>query len=416
MPDSILDKALIQSTPGIPNEPKTPSRSIDDDELEKIAAQLQVSIKIVGCGGGGCNTINRCVEAGIMGAQKCAINTDAKHLLTVKADKKILIGRNATRGLGAGAKPEIGEAAARENEQDIRNFISQSNVLFVTAGMGGGTGTGSAHYVAKLGKEAGALTIGVVTLPFRAEGNVRMDAALDGLEKIRRICDTTIVISNDKLLELVPRLPIEKAFRVADEVLMEAIKGITEIVTKPGLVNLDFADIRTVMKEGGVALIGLGESDTPSSERIDEAVNEALNSPLLGEMDLTAAKGAMIRVVGGPDMTVTEAQRAAELVGKRINKMAHLIWGCSIENDQKSSIKALVVITGVKYQQLVGVVTGAPSAKPSSLSGGYRKESMAVPPSAFRPAAPAPPKPAPPPQKPKSIARDEDSADIDMVS
>jgi cell division protein FtsZ len=402
MPDSILDKALLQNAPATTNDTRRTGRSIDDDELEKIAAQLEISIKIVGCGGGGCNTINRCVEAGIMGAQKCAINTDAKHLLTVKADKKILIGRNATRGLGAGAKPEIGEAAARENESDIKKFISGATVVFVTAGMGGGTGTGSAHYVAKLAKESDALTMGVVTLPFRAEGNVRMDAALDGLEKIRRACDTTIVISNDKLLELVPRLPIEKAFRVADEVLMEAIKGITEIVTKPGLVNLDYADIRTVMKEGGVALIGLGESDTQSTERIDEAVNEALSSPLLGDVDLTASKGAMIRVVGGPDLTVSEAQRAAELVGKRINKMAHLIWGCSIEPEFKNTVKTLVVITGVKYKELVDAAT-TPTAK-TSLSGGIKKE-------AAKPPQMPVSKPLEKPRRPMK----EDDAGIDMV-
>jgi len=409
MPDSILDRAMTASAPANTNVQTRSGKSIDDAELEKIAAQLEVSIKIIGCGGGGSNTINRCVEAGIMGSQKCALNTDAKHLLSIKADKKILIGRNATKGLGAGAKPEIGEQAARENEQDIRNFLSGAHLVFVTAGMGGGTGTGSAHYVAKLSRETGALVMGVVTLPFRAEGNVRMDAAIDGLEKMRKVSDTTIVISNDKLLELVPRLPIEKAFRVADEVLMEAIKGITEIVTKPGLVNLDFSDVRTVMKEGGVALIGLGESDSPSGQRIDEAVGEALSSPLLGDVDLTAAKGAMIRVVGGPDMTVSEAQRAAELVGKRINKMAHLIWGCSIEHDLKSTVKALVVITGVKYNQLVSAAT-TPSAKPASstaVSGGFMKQAISQAQAA---------KPASPPKPPEPRIPKKDENDLDMVS
>lgn len=344
--DSIIEKALEKSA-SAPTVEQKPAKSIDDDELEKIVSQLHVNIKIIGCGGGGSNTINRCVEAGISGAQKCAINTDAKHLLSIHADRKILIGKNITKGLGAGAQPEVGEQAAKENEGDLRNFISGADMIFVTAGMGGGTGTGAAHFVARMAKESGALTMGVVTLPFKAEGQLRMDTAKEGLDKLRKVCDTTIVIPNDKLLELVPRLPIEKAFRIADEVLMEAIKGLTEIVTKPGLVNLDFSDIRTVMKDGGIALIGLGESDT-TSERVKEAVSESLTSPLLGDIDLKTAKGALVRIVGGGDMTVSEGEKAVELVGSRINPMARIIWGCSIDTKLEKMVKVLVVLTGVK--------------------------------------------------------------------
>lgn len=339
--------AQVQATPAPP--------SADDEEIAKIAAQLDVSIKIIGCGGGGSNTINRCVEAGVSGAQLCAINTDAKHLLAIHAPKKILIGKNITRGLGAGAIPQVGEAAAKENEREIRDFLQGANIVFVTAGMGGGTGTGSAHYAARLAKEQKALTIGVVTLPFKAEGELRMENALDGLDRLRRLCDTTIVIPNDRLLALVPKLPVDAAFKVADEVLMQTIRGLTEIITKPGLVNLDYSDIMTVMNEGGVAFVGIGESEeSDPEERVEAAIEEALNSPLLGEIDLSAAKGALIRVVGGPDMTVSEAQKAAEVVTGRIAKHSRIIWGCSIDPSVESNVKILLIVTGARSEGMIG--------------------------------------------------------------
>ncbi|MCU0859730.1 MAG: cell division protein FtsZ [Thermoplasmata archaeon] len=335
--------------------PASAALTADDEEILKIAAQLDVSIKIIGCGGGGSNTVNRCVEAGISGAQLCAINTDAKHLLAIHAPKKILIGKNVTRGLGAGAIPQVGEAAAKENEREIRDFLNGANIVFVTAGMGGGTGTGSAHYAARLAKEMKALTIGVVTMPFKAEGELRMENASDGLDRLRRICDTTIVIPNDKLLELVPKLPVDAAFKVADEVLMQTIRGLTEIITKPGLVNLDYSDIMTVMNEGGVAFVGIGESEDPDAEtRVESAIDEALNSPLLGEIDLKEAKGALIRVVGGPDMTVSEAQKAAEVVGQRVAKHARIIWGCSVNPEYEGQVKILLIVTGARSSSFMG--------------------------------------------------------------
>ncbi|MGP8078055.1 MAG: cell division protein FtsZ [Thermoplasmata archaeon] len=326
-----------------------------DAELAKLAETLKVNIRVVGCGGGGSNTINRCMEEGIIGAEMCALNTDAKHLLTIHASRKVLIGLRTTKGLGAGARPEVGEEAARENEQEIGQFLKSAHLVFVTAGLGGGTGTGSAPLVARLAKEAGALTMGVVTLPFAGEGVARMEQARDGLERLRRACDTTIVIQNDKLLELVPRMPLDSAFKLADAVLMTAIKGITEIVTKPGLVNLDYSDILTVMKDGGVALIGLGESES-ATDRVTEAVTEALTSPLLGSVELKDATGALVRVIGGPTMTVSEAEKAAALVGSKISKRARIIWGCSVENSQEmqNTIKVLLIITGVRAQSLLG--------------------------------------------------------------
>ena len=357
MVKSIVSQALArQEAERVKEEPAEKvalPKSAEDDEIAKIVESLNVSIKIIGCGGGGSNTVNRCSEAGITGAQLCAINTDAKHLLAIHAPKKILIGKRLTKGLGAGALPEVGEQAAHESEEEIREFLRGAHVAFVTAGMGGGTGTGAAQYVAHLAKEEGALVMGVVTMPFRSEGKIRMENAEAGLDKLRKFCDTTIVIYNDKLLEMVPRLPIDAAFKVADEILMQSIKGMTEIITKPGLVNLDYADLMTIMKGGGVAMIGIGESEE-ERDRVEYAISEALESPLLGEVDLTHARGALVRVVGGPDLTVSEAEKAAEIVGQKINPMARIIWGCSVEPALDRTVRVLLVITGVKSKAFLG--------------------------------------------------------------
>jgi cell division protein FtsZ len=357
---SIIQEVIVKNpenpTPTGEAKPAAPAYANPDDaELAKLAETLRVNIRIVGCGGGGSNTINRCMEAGIQGADMCALNTDAKHLLMIHASRKVLIGRRTTKGLGAGARAEVGEEAARENEQEIGQFVRGANMVFVTAGLGGGTGTGSAHLVARLAKEQGALTIGVVTLPFAGEGALRMEQARDGLERLRRVCDTTIVIQNDKLLELVPRMPLDSAFKLADAILMTAIQGIVEIVTRPGLVNLDYSDIQTVMKDGGVALIGLGESES-TTDRVTEAVTEALTSPLLGNVELKDATGALVRIVGGPSMTVSEAEKAAALVGAKISKRARIMWGCSIENspEMQNTVKVLLIITGVRSESLLG--------------------------------------------------------------
>ena len=323
----------------------------DDEELEKLLEGLKTCIKVMGCGGGGCNTIIRLVEAGLPGVSLYACNTDAQHLLAIHSPRKILLGRRLTKGLGAGAIPHVGEEAARESEEELKAALNGADILFVTCGLGGGTGTGSAAVVSKLAKEMGALVIGVVTLPFKAEGIVRLENAEWGLENLRRCADTVIVVPNDKLLELVPRLALNAAFKVADEVLMRSIKGISEIITKPGLVNLDFNDLKTIMKGGGVAMIGLGEAD--EENRALEAVNEALNSPLL-EVDVSDANGALVNVTGGPDMTVSEAERVVEEVHNRINANARIIWGAAIDPALEHTIRVMVVITGVKSRQIFG--------------------------------------------------------------
>ncbi len=349
---SIIDDALELHE--MSKDSKVPTGAPDDEELAKIVDTLKVRIAIIGCGGGGTNTINRLGQAGIFGAELVAANTDAKHLLHIHSPHKILLGKNVTKGLGAGAIPEIGEKAAQEAEEELKGYVGGNNIVFVTAGMGGGTGTGSAPVVARMAKDSGALVVGIVTMPFKAEGGLRMENAIRGLERLKLNCDTTAVIMNDRLLEIVPKLPLEAAFRVADEVLMESIKGLTEIITKPGLVNLDFNDVMTIMKNGGVAMIGMGEADdkTARKDRIDAAVEQALASPLLGEVDISTARGALIRVVGGPDMTVSEAERGAELVNERINPNARIIWGCSVDPQMEGMVRIMVVLTGVKPPEL----------------------------------------------------------------
>ena len=337
-------------------EPQTGSSnatksSADNSDLETVLHSLVTKIKVFGCGGGGTNTIMRLSEAGMGDVDLVAMNTDAQHLLSSKVPHKMLIGRHLTRGLGAGALPQIGEEAAQETEEDIRNAISGSDMVFITCGLGGGTGTGSAPVVAKMAREAGALTIAVCTLPFSVEGAVRMENAEAGLARLRDVCDTVIVIPNDKLLEVAPRLPLHAAFKVADELLMRSIRGITEMITKPGLVNLDFADLKTIMKKGGVAMIGLGESD--GDDRATEAVMEALNSPLL-DIDITDAGGALVNVVGGNDMTLQEAERVVEEIYGRINPDARIIWGTSVNPALDRAIRVMLVITGVKSKQILG--------------------------------------------------------------
>jgi cell division protein FtsZ len=348
--DSANARGSTASNGALTGGAPAPSNSPDDDELRKLVESIKVNISIIGCGGGGSNTIRRLSQSGITGATLVAANSDARHLLSIHAPNKILLGRSTTKGLGAGAIPEIGKQSAEEARDELMKFIDNRQIVFVTAGMGGGTGTGSAPVVAELARLRGALVMGVVTMPFRAEGRIRTENALKGLNRLREHCDTTIIIPNDRLLEMVPKLPLEAAFKVADEMLMQSIKGITEVLTKPGLVNVDFNDLMTIMKNGGVAMIGIGEGDDSDGkmERVEKAVGEAMGSPLLGDIDTSEARGALIRVVGGPDMTVTEAEKAAEFVGAKINPSARIIWGCSVEPEMEHKLKIMVVCTGVK--------------------------------------------------------------------
>ncbi|MAG47031.1 cell division protein FtsZ [archaeon] len=330
---------------------ETKSNLSIDEELEQILATQKSKIKVIGAGGAGNNTINRMSEIGITGTETIAINTDAQDLLYTNATKKILIGKNTTNGMGAGAIPKVGEESAKESEHEIKQALQGSDMVFITAGLGGGTGTGAAPVVADIAKKMGALTVGTVTIPFSMEGQRRYENAIEGLERLEEIVDTLIVIPNDKLLELAPDLPLHTAFKVADEILTNAVKGIAELVTKAGLVNLDFADIKTVMGNGGIAMIGVGESDTEN--RATEAVEKAISNPLI-DVDIEGANGALINISGGPDMTLEEARKVVEVISEKLSEDARIIWGAQISEDLENTIKAMLIVTGVSSPQIFG--------------------------------------------------------------
>ena len=344
--ESIIKEAISRA-----GESPMPVIGDTDRELLEILKELKTNIVVIGCGGSGSNTIQRISDEGIIGAELYAINTDAQHLLSIQVKKKILIGRNRTRGLGAGSLPAIGQDAANESKPAIEKAVGNADLVFITCGLGGGTGTGSAPVVAEIARDAGALTIAVVTLPFSVEGQIRMDNAEAGLERLRDAVDTVIVVPNDKLLEVVPHLPLQTAFKVCDEVLMRSVKGITELITKPGLVNLDFADVRVIMQKSGVAMIGLGEAE--GENKAIESVQKALRSPLL-DVDVSGASGAFVNVVGGPDMTIAEAESVVNELYTRIDPKARLIWGAMVDPDLENVVRTMVVVTGVTSPQILG--------------------------------------------------------------
>lgn len=324
-----------------------------DEELRQIVEGIKTAIKVVGCGGAGCNTVNRLMEMGIEGGDVIAINTDALHLLYTNAYTKVLIGASITGGIGAGNNPEVGEQCAEADIKKLSDVLNGSDLVFVTCGLGGGTGTGSAPVVAEVARDINALTLGVVTLPFGVEGKVRARNALTGLKKLRKFADTVIVIPNDRLLDIAPNLPLNAAFKVADELLANSVKGITEMVTKPGLINLDFADIRTIMKSGGTAMIGIGASskDTVSEDRSQESVERAIKSPLL-DTDVSSATGALINITGSRDMTLEEAENIVKIVSENIDQNSQIIWGAMIDDTlDRNVIKTMLILSGVKTPQ-----------------------------------------------------------------
>ena len=322
-----------------------------DKELEEILKRQAAKIKIIGVGGGGGNSLSRMKEIGIKGGEFIAINTDAQDLLYSNADQKILIGKELTKGLGAGSNPKIGGEAAKESEQEISKKIAGADLIFVTCCLGGGTGTGAAPVVSSLAKQQGALTIGIVTLPFTIEGRKRVENSMEGLEKMESVVDTLIVIPNDKLLEFAPGLPLQTAFKISDEILTNAVKGVTELVTTSGLVNLDFADIKSVMLDGGVSLIGMGESD--AEERAKESVQKAIQNPLL-DVDISNATGALVNIIGGSDISLDEGKEVIATISGKLSQDAKLIWGAQISEDMGKSMRVLLIVTGVRSSQITG--------------------------------------------------------------
>ncbi len=310
------------------------------------------SILIIGVGGAGNNMVNRLSNMGIKGAKTLAVNTDVKHLSVTNADHRLLLGKETTKGLGAGGYPDVGRKAAEESEKDLKKLLDGVDMVYGLAGLGGGTGTGALPVISKLAKEMGAISIACVTMPFKIEG-ARIRKAEDGLYQLRQVCDTAIVIENDKLLSVAGNKPLEEAFGVADELIATTVKGVTETISTPSLVNLDYADVRTIMHSGGVAAVGFGESNNET--RAEEAITKALQNPLL-EVDYTGGSGALIHITGGNDLKLDETNTIGDYVSKLLDPDAQVIWGARIDPEFTGKIRVITIITGVKSPYILGPV------------------------------------------------------------
>lgn len=323
------------------------SHSINFDDLKAGKA----NIKVFGIGGAGCNAITWLFNKGIGGATVFAANTDALHLSITKADDKILIGKELTRGLGAGGKSEIGREAAKESISELKKAVSDADMVFIVGGMGGGTATGACPVLAQIAKDTGAVVIGVVTMPFECE-KARIDKAEYGLQELRDQVDTAIVIDNNRLVDIAGQLPIQQAFAVANELISTMIKGIVETITLPSLINLDYADVSSIMKKGEVAVIGIGESDS-TSDRVSEAVRQALTHPLL-DVDYRGANGALIHITCGADMKLEEFSQIGKLVTENIAPEAQVIIGARINKDFEGRVRVITIMTGVSSPYILG--------------------------------------------------------------
>ncbi|ADB57426.1 cell division protein FtsZ [Archaeoglobus profundus] len=320
--------------------------------IEKVVGDDEFfvpKIIVVGVGGSGCNTVNRLMNIGLNGVETIAINTDYQHLKMIKANKKILIGRSLTKGLGAGGYPEIGRKAAESARYKLEELLADANMVFVCAGMGGGTGTGAAPVVAEVAKKNDAIVIGVATMPFSTE-RARLIKAYEGLEEFRKHCDTVILLDNNKLLEYYPNLPLEQAFSVMDQIIAETIKGITDTIMYPSLVNIDFADVRAIMKSGDVAALFVGESK--SQQRAKDVVRNCLSHPLL-EADIRGATGVLVHISGGRDLTVKEVQEIVRELTFEIDEKANVIWGARVDPSLENLVRVVTIMTGVKSPNLL---------------------------------------------------------------
>ena len=329
-----------------------------EEKVSKSEVDLsQACIKVIGAGGSGNNMVGWLYQKGVRGAEILACNTDLQHLNMIDADRKFLIGKEVTKGLGCGGFPQKGCEAAKESLQEIKECLKGSDLVFVCAGMGGGTGTGSAPVIAEVARGTGAIVIGTVTMPFKIERS-RVEKAEFGLQQLRKVSDTVIVIDNNRLVQIAGNLPIKQAFAVANELVATMIKGIVETIAIPSLVNLDYADVRAIMKNGGVAAIGVGASDT--NNRVEEAVKGALANPLL-DINYKGATGALIQICGGPDMTLEEINRAGELITESLDDDANVIWGARVEDAMKGKFTVMTIITGVSSPWMLGTASSTTS-------------------------------------------------------
>ena len=325
----------------------------EQKQMDDVEGFGDPRIVIVGCGGAGNNTVNRLYNIGVEGVDTVALNTDKQHLKMIEADTKILVGKSLTNGLGAGGDPSMGERATEMAQGTIKEVLSGADLVFVTAGMGGGTGTGAAPVVSSIAKEEGAIVVGMVSTPFNVE-RARTVKAEEGLEKLREEADSIIVLDNNRLLDYVPNLPIGKAFSVMDQIIAETVKGISETIIQPSLINLDYADMTSIMDQGGVAVMLVGE--TQEKNKTEEVVKDAMNHPLL-DVDYRGASGGLVHITGGPDLTLQEAEGIAQNITDRLEASANVIWGARIQEEYKGKVRVMAIMTGVQSAQVLGPTT-----------------------------------------------------------
>jgi cell division protein FtsZ len=345
------------------------------------------NIKVVGVGGGGCNAIDRMIDEGLQGVEFIAVNTDAQALMLSKAPTRVRIGDKLTRGLGSGGNPEVGKRAAEESSEEMYEVLRGADMVFITGGMGGGTGTGACPIVAQISKEVGALTIGVVTRPFTFEGNRRIQSAEAGISQLKEQADTLIVIPNDRLLQIVDkRSNLQDAFRMADDVLHQGVQGISELITVPGLINLDFADVRTIMSEGGAALMAVGSAS--GDDRAREAAEKAISSQLL-DITIDGARGILFNVTGGPDLTLFEVNQAAAIIKETAHPEVNLIFGAVIDPNMGDQVRITVIATGFERtgvpRRLIENPTPRIEASPARKPETNERPSVASKPAEFQP-------------------------------
>ena len=329
----------------------------DAEQQHRPTALPRLKVAVVGAGGAGCNSIDAMMNMGIENARFIAVNTDSPHLNSINANEKILIGKRVTKGQGAGGDPQIGEDSAVESENEIKAALDGNDIVFLTAGLGGGTGTGSLPIIADIAKRRGAMVIAIVSTPFRYEGEARKNRAADGLESLMAMTDSTIVLDNNRLIELAPNLPIDRAFLVMDTVISRVIKGILEAITTPTMMNIDFADFRNVMKLGGVATVLYAENSDPV-----KLVSEAVSNPFL-DVDYSGARGALINIIGGPKLNISQISRISEAVTKQLDKRANIIIGTGVDNSLGSEIHLLAVLTGISGNEMIIKTAPAPQVR-----------------------------------------------------
>ena len=344
----------------------------EQQQMDDVDGFGDPRIVIIGCGGAGNNTVNRLYNIGVDGAETIAINTDKQHLQMIEADTKILVGKSLTNGLGAGGDPNMGERATEMAQGTMKEVLGDADLVFVTAGMGGGTGTGAAPVVSKIAKEQGAIVVGMVSTPFNVE-RARTVKAEEGLERLREEADSIIVLDNNRLLDYVPNLPIGKAFSVMDQIIAETVKGISETITQPSLINLDYADMTSIMNQGGVAVMLVGE--TQDKNKTEEVVKDAMNHPLL-DVDYRGASGGLVHITGGPDLTLQEAEGIAQNITNRLEASANVIWGARIQEEYKGKVRVMAIMTGVQSAQVLGPTTQKQANKSREAIQGVDEETF----------------------------------------